>query len=134
MTIGRVHEGPPPQRRVAFAVIRPKTRACGHPPPGRRSRRLPEIKPQIAGLAPPGEGVRPVREACARCDETFWNFYLGKPAGQPRRDQGGAGGGAGSVPPARWFGGGRFARAPLFAAVPLAAVPLEEVPLAAAPL
>jgi hypothetical protein len=108
MTIGRVHEGPPPQRRVAFAVIRPKTRACGHPPPGRRSRRLPEIKPQIAELAPPGEGVRLGGGASARSDETIWNFYLGKQRGQLRRDRGGAAGGAGSVPPARWFGRGRF--------------------------
>ena len=59
MTIGGQHEGPPPNEAWRQLVIRPKTRRCGHPPPGRRSRRLQQIKPQIAGLARPREDVGP---------------------------------------------------------------------------
>lgn len=119
MTIGREHEGPPPNQEWRWLVIRPKARACGHPPPGRRSRRLQEIKPQIARLARPGAGCGARRRSRHSFGLTGFGILTWAVRGQVRRDQGGGAGGAGSVPPGRCRGGGRLACAPLFAPVPL---------------
>ena len=58
MTIGRGHEGPLPNEGAAIVGEKPPKPACaGIPPPRWRSRRLQQIKPQIASLAPPEKGA-----------------------------------------------------------------------------